>query len=169
MRIVCPVLISCALVACQSTAVEAPASPGAFLGVETGVPPQDLVREMDLGFEVRQQGRLVTIVTMGSAAHEAGIREGDVLVQLDDVILYSQDDMDDFLSVHGPGDQVTVTVVRGESHQQERLRVELGSGAARGKKGIHWQYASLAQLPSALDRARAEKKRVLVGLSGAET
>ncbi len=34
---------------------------------------------------------------------------------------------------------------------------------------MNWQYASLAQLESALEEARAQKKKVLVGLSGAET
>jgi predicted metalloprotease with PDZ domain len=173
MKLVYLLLASIPLAACRSTAGApsgAGSAPGtAFLGVETDVPPEDLAREMKLELEVRQQGRLVTAVTEGSAAHQARIRNGDVLLQLDDVILYSQDDIDDFVSVHGPGDQVTATVVRRDSHEQEKLQVELGSGAARGNEGVRWQYASLTQLPTALDRARAEKRKVLVGLSGAET
>ncbi len=34
---------------------------------------------------------------------------------------------------------------------------------------LEWQYASLAQLPAALDEARTSNKKLLVGLSGAET
>ena len=173
MKLVCLLIASILIVACLSTSGDPSGADSAlrsaFLGVETDVPPGDLAREMELDFDVRQQGRLVTAVTEGSAAFQAGIRDGDVLLRLDDVILYSQDDIDDFVSVHAPGDPVTATVVRRESHEQERLRIELGSGAARGRKGVQWQYASLAQLPAALDQARAEKKKVLVGLSGAET
>ena len=174
MKLVHPVLLSVALIACQSARVETPTQQTtpqarAALGVKTDVPPEGLAREMDLDFQVRQQGRLVTSVLEEGAAHEAGIRSGDVLLQLGEVTLYSQDDIDDFVSVHEPGDEVSTTVVRGQSGEREDLLIELGTGAARSKEAIEWQYASLAQLPAALEQARAEKKKVLVGLSGAET
>lgn len=173
MKLVYLLIAAMPLIACRS----APEVPGgtsyalrsASLGVETSVPPADLARELQLPFEVRQQGRLVTAVTAGSAAFQAGIQVGDVLLQLDEVTLYSHDDIDDFVSVLHPGAEVTATVVRRRSHEQEELQVELGSKPAHGTQGIQWQYASLAQLPTALDEARAAKKRVLVGLSGAET
>lgn len=174
MKILYPMSIALVLGACQSPAATLPESSSsleksAALGVSTSVPSEALAREMGLEFQVRLQGRLVDSVSEESAAEAAGIRSGDVLLQLDDVALYSQDDIDDFVSVHRPGDRVRATVVRGETHRREELPVELGTGPARAKDGIDWQYASLAQLPAALEEARAEKKQVLVGLSGAET
>lgn len=174
MKILYPMSIALVLGACQSPTAAPPESASsldnsAALGVSTSVPTEALAREMGLEFQVRLQGRLVDSVSEESAAEAAGIRSGDVLLQLDEMALYSQDDIDDFVSVHQPGDRVRATVVRGATHQREELPVELGAGPARSKDGIDWQYASLAQLPAALELARAEKKKVLVGLSGAET
>lgn len=172
MKIIYPMSIALVLGACQSptaTPTESSLETGATLGVSTSVPSEALAHEMGLDFQVRLQGRLVDSVSGSSAAETAGIRRGDVLLRLDDVILYSQDDIDDFVSVHRPGDRVRATVIRGDTHRREELPVELGAGRARARDGIDWQYASLAQLPAALEHARAEKKKVLVGLSGAET
>ena len=171
MRIIQLMCLAIGLVACQSPTTESASSSeaSAVLGITTAVPSQELAREMELEFQVRQQGRLVESVHQKSAAHEAGIESGDVVVQLGNVTLYSQDDIDDFVSVHEPGDDVRATVVRRNSHTREELLVTLSAGAARAPGGIDWQFASLAQLPAALELARAEKKKVLVGLSGAET
>jgi copper chaperone CopZ len=162
------------LVACQASTAGSQEDAGsrvsgATLGVTTAIPSQELADEMGLEMRIRQQGRLVESVVAQSAAFEAGIRSGDVLLQLGYVTLYSQDDIDDFVSVHAPGQEVRALLVRAKSGQREELLLELGSGAARPADVIDWQYASLAQLPAALERARAEKKEVLVGLSGAET
>ena len=174
MRLVFPILGALVLGACQSpTAAPAEGArsreQSAVLGVSTAVPSEALARAMGLAFQVRQQGRLVASLAEESAAEAAGIRSGDVLLQLDEITLYSQDDIDDLVSVCRPGDRVRATVVRAETHQREELAVELGAGRARAKGGIDWQYASLAQLPAALEEARARRKKVLVGLSGAET
>ena len=174
MKLLLSVTIALASGACRSPAAPPPESSlslekSAALGVTTSVPPGALAREMGLALQVRLQGRLVESVSEGSAAEAAGIRRGDVLLRLDDVTLYSQDDIDDFVSVHRPGDRVRATVVRGETNRREELSIELGAGPARTREGIDWQYASLAQLPAALEEARAAKKKVLVGLSGAET
>lgn len=172
MKSILAMSLAIALVACQSSSEkpqEIATAANAALGVTTAIPSEGLAGEMGLEFQVRQQGRLVKSVDGGSAAYEAGIRSGDVLLQLGDVTLYSQDDIDDFLSVHEPGSQVHATLVRSGTKAREELQIELDAGAARKPDTIRWQYASLAQLPAAREQARAEKKKVLVGLSGAET
>jgi serine protease Do len=145
----------------------------ASLGATTAVPPKELAEEMELVFNVRWQGRLVEEIDPGGAADRAGLEPGDVIMRLGANVLYSQDDLDDYLSLHEPGDEVRATIKRGGSKQTEELAIALGgeqtSSSAAGSPGIEWQYASLAQLPDALEQARAEKKKVLVGLSGAET
>jgi S1-C subfamily serine protease len=175
MRLITVSLLAATLVACQSS--ESGLAPevlddgplAATLGVTTSIPSKALAQEMELEFQVRQQGRLVESVAKGSAASLADIRTGDVLLQLGDVTLYSQDDIDDFLSIHEPGASVRAMLVKEGTSERQELSITLGAGAARGTGGIEWQYASLAQLPAALEQARAEKKKVLVGLSGAET
>lgn len=174
MKLIHHAFLAIALVACRSSSgkpqeIAPTTAAGATLGVTTEIPSRELAREMGLEFQIRQQGRLVESVAEGSAASSAGIRTGDVLVQLGEVTLYSQDDIDDFLSVSEPGAQVRATLVRGDTRERRELSITLGSGSAPPPGTMRWQYASLAQLPAALEEARAEMKKVLVGLSGAET
>jgi S1-C subfamily serine protease len=124
---------------------------------------------MGLEYKVRQQGRVIEGVAEESAASKSGLRTGDVLLQLGEVVLYSQDDIDDFVSVHEPGASVRATLVRSGTSERKEIQITLGTGTVRSADTLRWQYASLAQLPAALEQARAEKKKVLVGLSGAET
>jgi thiol-disulfide isomerase/thioredoxin len=143
----------------------------ASLGVETAVPSHEVAASLELTNKVRIRGRLVTDVEQDSAAAKAGIKPGDVLVRLGDNELYSADDISDFLSTSKPGDQVTLTYKRPGSPEKHEALVTLGGGEqslARGPR-FKWHYSGLVQLPQALGEARAKKKRVLVGLSGAET
>jgi len=161
-----------ALAACQVPApapLEAATERSATLGITTGVPPAELARRLGLEFDVRQQGRLVQSLVADGPAARAGIEVEDVLLELDGVTLYSQDDVADILSVHAPDEVLSASVVRNATSEREEIELTLGTGAARSAHELRWQYASLAQLPAALERARAEKKKVLVGLSGAET
>ncbi len=174
MKLIQWTLLASALVACQSsreqlTAPATGARTSATLGVSTSIPSEELAQAMGLEFQVRQQGRMVESVADRSAAATAGVRVGDVLLRLGEVTLYSQDDIDDYVSIHEPRAQVLATLVRSGTREREELVITLGQGPARPSGTLRWQYASLAQLPAALEQARAEKKKVLVGLSGAET
>ena len=60
----------------------------------------------------------------GSAADEAGIREGDVIIQIEDTKITGQSRLASALGQYIPGETVTVTVDR--DGQTERLSVTLG-------------------------------------------
>ncbi len=164
-----------ALASCAGT----PAAPAvsvsgvATLGVETSVPSQKKVREMGLPeMKVRQQGREVDKVEAGGAAEHLGLAKGDVILELDGVALYSQDDVDDILSVHRPGDEIAIVFQPNGDRGVIETTVVLGADdtlTSAEMPGLTWHCASLAQLGEAQERARAEGKGILVGLSGAET
>jgi PDZ domain-containing protein len=167
--------VSLAIGACSSAAVgngvqdDARPARAASLGLMTSIPSELLVRSFNLNNNVRVQGRLVDL-SEGPAA-EAGLRQGDVILQLGENDLYSQDDITDFLKVSTPGDQVPVIFRREAGSEPQRALVTLGAEKASPEDGaaLRWQYASLAQLPKALEVARAQNQKVMVGLSGAET
>jgi len=159
-------LLACACAAGKGAPSSAASSPAAVLGIETDAPTEEQAEQLGLPFKVRQQCRVVTSVT-GPAA-SAGVRAGDVLFAIGDVDLYSQDDLDDVLRVSRPGEEVILALKRGESAVR-KVEVVLGAGTKRAPAGIAWRYASLANLPRALEEARGSGKNVLVGLSGAET
>ena len=139
------------------------------LGVETGVPSEERVEALALPHRVRQQGRAIVSLDPDGPAARAGLSEGDVLLRAGGVELYSQDDLSDVARAGNPGDRLRLLVVRSGRTETEELDVELGRGDLRRPDELQWPYASLAQLPRALEEARAAKKKVMVGLSGSET
>jgi S1-C subfamily serine protease len=62
----------------------------------------------------------------GSGAEEAGIKEGDVIVGLDDRKVSDLDDLQAFLVFRRPGEEVLVAVTRGGGKLQ--FPVELKTG-----------------------------------------
>ena len=144
----------------------------AYLGITTRAPTDDEVEKYGLSFRVRAQGQVVASVDKDSPAREAGIVEGDAVIAFDKNDIYSQDDIADFLRASKPGKEVSIQLRSLESDEAETVTLTLGErqvSAMEAKKGLQWQFASLGQLPAALELARSEKKKILVGLSGAET
>jgi hypothetical protein len=81
-----------------ATAHAAPTSNPAFLGIS--------MANMGAGCFVRS-------VTKGSAAQDAGLRQGDVIVTMDKAPTRTCDDLRDIIVGHPSGDQVSVDVLRG--------------------------------------------------------
>ena len=69
-------------------------------------------------------GVLVTGVSPGSAADKAGLKRGDVIEKVDGVDLANGQTLGGLIQIHNPGDQVTLTVLRGGSTQD--VKVTLG-------------------------------------------
>jgi len=153
---------------CEPTAARTELSTA--LGARTSAPSAALTQRLDLSVSVRAQGRVVDELLDRGAAARAGLRVGDVILQADEVALFSQDDLDDVLRTKRTGAEIRLKVKRRDSRLDEELSATLAAGDIPSSPlALAWHFASLAQLPQALDVARAQKKRVLVGLSGAET
>lgn len=152
-------------------AQQPPALRVATLGAATRAPSEEEVQELGLEVNVRARGQVVDEVTSGGAAARAGIEPGDVLVKLDAVDLYSQDDIADFLCVSRPDQQVKALLRRAKTAKAETVLVSLGAEQVEPSAlpRLEWQYASLGQMADALAQAKRERRLVLVGLSGAET
>ena len=86
----------------------------AFLGVGT----TDLTPELksQLGVNVND-GAAVTDVTSGSPADDAGLKQGDVIVQIGDTQIKNSGNVATAVRKHQPGEKVTVTYVRGSDRK----------------------------------------------------
>ncbi len=71
------------------------------------------------------RGVLVVDVEPGSAAAQAGIQSGDIIIGFEDRTIASADDLQTALASHQPGDRVTVVVNR--NGRELRLEVTLGT------------------------------------------
>jgi putative serine protease PepD len=82
----------------------------AYLGVQIMSMNKDIADQY--GFSVTE-GALVTTVLSGSAAQNAGLRQGDIIVGLGSSKIRSAEDVSTFMSAHKPNQKVDLIYVRG--------------------------------------------------------
>jgi S1-C subfamily serine protease len=75
-----------------------------------------------------KDGVLLEAVMEGSAADKAGIKAGDILIQLGDAKVTDLDAFQNALTAHQPGDKVKAVVRRGE----RTVEAEVTLGRRRG-------------------------------------
>ena len=107
---------------------------GARLGVSAHALDEDLGRYFGA-----EEGALVLGIQDDSAAEDAGLRKGDVIVAVDDEPVTDTFDLHEAIADHEPGDTVAVKFLR--DRKEQTLEVELGEDEAlhmvRGLRGPH--------------------------------
>lgn len=93
-----------------------------YLGIQSTTITPELQDQYSLS---RSEGVLVVEVQPGSPAADAGVKQGDVIVQIGDQKVASQVDLFSYLRGRKPGDQVELQIVRGGGEQTQT--VTLGS------------------------------------------
>jgi serine protease Do len=80
-----------------------------WLGVSIASVNNDLIKEHDLAVH---EGAYVSAFADNSAAKDAGIKEGDVVVKIDDNPILSSSALIEYIGRHRPGDKINVVVNR---------------------------------------------------------
>lgn len=80
-----------------------------WLGVQIGSVTGELIKEEDLSVN---RGAYVSGFADASAAKNAGIEKGDVIVKIDNAVIGSSEALIEYIGTHHPGDKVMVTVNR---------------------------------------------------------
>jgi S1-C subfamily serine protease len=94
----------------------------AFLGVSTQNVTPALARELDLKVK---RGAYVKDVTAGTPAEDAGVRNGDVILQIGDDQINGSDDVQSAVRSRRPGDTVAIVINRdGEEQTIEAKLIE---------------------------------------------
>jgi S1-C subfamily serine protease len=93
----------------------------AYLGVYAQTVTPQLARARHLH---TPSGAYVASVKSGAGAYRAGIRRGDVMIEVDGQRVRSNDDVVRIVRRHRPGDTISVLVVR--NNQTKSLKVTLG-------------------------------------------
>jgi S1-C subfamily serine protease len=87
-----------------------PPAATAFLGVSTQTLDADIAANLDVPVEA---GAVIAEVVPGSAADKAGLRLGDVIVDIDGRTVHSNSSVGSIMRTKKPGDRVTITYYRG--------------------------------------------------------
>ncbi|HEY6914120.1 MAG TPA: Do family serine endopeptidase [Paludibacter sp.] len=101
----------------------------AMLGVEIRDINSELAKEKNLK---TLEGVYIGKVTDNSAAKKAGVKEGDIINNVNGVSVKSATELQEQIGRYRPGDKITVTVVRKDS--EEKLTVELKN--RQGNTGV---------------------------------
>lgn len=90
-------------------AIADPEAEAAYLGVSTQDVTPLIAAQQDLSVDT---GALVRGVAPGSGAEDAGIRAGDVIVEIEGEPIEGSEDLGDAIRGHEPDDEISVTVIR---------------------------------------------------------
>lgn len=126
----------------------------ALLGVSISDINSNLAKEKKLK---TLEGAYVGKVSDQSAAKSAGIKEGDVINNVNGVPVKSSAELQEQIGRYRPGDKITVTVVRGDS--EEKLKVELKN--SQGNYGVVSSEDSKAMLGATFKDVDAKTKEKL--------
>jgi M6 family metalloprotease-like protein len=77
-------------------------------------------------------GVQITTVESNTPAAKAKLKEGEVILKIDDVPLTNNDKLRDFLIEKKPGDTVTLTLLLAEKAVEMKVKLDAESGEARG-------------------------------------
>lgn len=71
------------------------------------------------------EGLFITYVKDNSIAHQQGVREGDVLISLEDIPMTGQDVLRTFLESRNPGDRCTAVIYRLDTNENMTVTLEI--------------------------------------------
>ena len=89
-----------------------------------GVSIQSVTPDMEEVYGARE-GALVVEVKPGSPAEKAGIKEGDIIIRVDDKVIHNDGDLVEAIAYTQPGTRVILTIIRDK--KEMKIPVTIGS------------------------------------------
>lgn len=139
-----------------------------------GVTIMDVTSQLAKEKDVKQiQGVYVASVREGSAAEKAGLKEGDIITQINEIPVKSSSELQEQVARYRPGDKVKVTFVRKDNAKtaEATLQNKLGETDLLKKEevsmstvlGAHFQKVNKAQLQKLKIRYGVEVAKISAG------
>ncbi len=125
----------------------------AILGVQLTNIDDQLAKEKDLN---TLDGAYVAEVMNNSSAKEAGIKNGDIIVAINDVRIKSVAELQEQIAAYRPGDEVNITINRKNKEQTIRVKLKNSSGNTNIVRG-----ADISNLGATLQPLSIQTKRQL--------
>ena len=133
----------------------------AVLGVTMSPVTQEMADELKLS---SLNGVYIVEVLPGSAAEKAGVKEKDVLIRIDSVLVRNASSVQEMVNGFYPGDKAVLTVIRGGKEQE----LEVTFKGTAEENGTVTEDGSVAFYGSTIREASKETKERLGIKSGVE-
>ena len=93
---------------------------------QIGISIQDITPDLRKAFDLKngQRGILVSSVSTGSPAEKAGLKEGDIIIAVDDKSTHSTGQLRSRIGAKSIGDKVQITVIR--ENKQKKFKINVG-------------------------------------------
>jgi len=135
------------------------------------------VRYQDVSFELaksfgleRSHGALIHHVAPGSPAESAGIKEGDIVLKIDNKTIKNATELPFIVGRYRPGDKAKFTIVR--NGKKKNLKVKIGSrngdvasnsnSAQSQNNQLEWQGAEFKNIPEKIAERTGINRGVIV-------
>jgi serine protease Do len=92
-----------------------------FLGVQIGELDDKTAKELGLS---KVEGAYISDVTKGSGADEAGIRGGDVIIKIDEHIIKTSPELQEYVARYRPDDKLNVTFLRDNKEKTVQVKLQ---------------------------------------------
>ncbi|VAX42789.1 hypothetical protein MNBD_PLANCTO03-1325 [hydrothermal vent metagenome] len=103
--------------------------PPVMLGITMGEVDEDLAEDLDLDFD---EGIVINSVIEGLPADEAGLREGDVIIEIEGESPVDAELLLEYLSESEPGDELEVVILRRGKERTVEIELEPYDAEALG-------------------------------------
>lgn len=99
----------------------------AFIGISYMPLTPELAKEHNI--TATNDGLFIASVSPGSAGEEAGLKEGDVIVNIDGTRISNSANMQELIARHRPGDKITMTIIRDNKTKNVSLTLRNSMGS----------------------------------------
>ena len=105
---------------------------------QLGIVIQDLTPELAEAFDIKgRRGVVVAEVQEDSAAEDAGIKAGDVIIEMDDKLMTSAGQLRNVVGLKQIGDKVKIKLLRDGSSKTFNVKIGERTTVAASTKGLH--------------------------------
>ncbi len=94
----------------------------AFIGADVIDLTSEIARNLDIKIDLNKiNGVVINYIQDDGAADNAGLKEGDILLQIDENLINSRSDFEEVISYHSPGDIISVKFIRNQKMVEKRI------------------------------------------------
>lgn len=133
----------------------------AFIGAEVNEINSSVAQQLNLS---SLEGTYITYLQKGGAAEKAGLLKNDILLKLDEKVIESRSDFDEYIAYKSPGDKIKITYKRNNSLKETYVTLTNEEGTSDIVKRELFSSATLGADFSTIPKVEKDKMGIQNGV-----